>query len=79
MTLLVPCRPMSSLKVPGSSIILGLIIAGSLVDSRVIDLIIGLLIANSLVVALLIADFGFLGNLSILLFTPYIVLQDLFV
>jgi hypothetical protein len=74
MTLLVPCRPMSSLKVPKSSIILGLIMAGSLVDSRVVDLVVGSLVASLLVAALSAAGFGFLGNLPILLFTPYIVL-----
>jgi hypothetical protein len=63
----------SSLKVPRSSIILGLIIAGSLVDSRVVDLVVGSLVVSSSVAALLAAGFGFLGNLPVLLFAPYIV------
>jgi hypothetical protein len=58
---------MSFLEVPRGSIIVNLIIARLLVDSRVVGLVVGLLVVGSLVVS-----FCFLGNLLTLLFIPYI-------
>jgi hypothetical protein len=77
MTSLVPCQPMSSLKVSRGSIVLGLMMAGSSVDSRVVGLIVGSSVANLLIASSLVASPSVAGSLAVsfcflALFTPYI-------
>jgi hypothetical protein len=87
MTPLVSSRYRTSLELSRGSIILYLIIAGSLIDSRIVGSLIGSVVGGSSVAGslveglsitgLLVADssalsFGFLSILPILLFVLYI-------